>query len=241
VEVYAQRSEIRRRILARLGYQTDDSQGPLISDRINENIRAGAMEVYRRQAEWTNAQRETRVSVGIDQRFINYPTGATAGNIMAVGVWTGTQYVPLRRARITLAHDDEPLVDIGEPDSVGGRGQPTIYECKAQIEIWPRPDETYELKIDHTVNPDLQNDSDTSVVDAEAIILYVLGEVAEYEQRGTGQIYFNRMEARLNSLRAMESTRQTFSRSDFVKLRKNGHKVRGDLPNSGQWPSVMPS
>lgn len=242
MEVYAQKKEIRRRLLARLGYQTDDSQGPLVTARLNETIRASALEIYRLQAEWVNTQRETRVNVGIDQRFVNYPTGATAGNILAIGVWDGTRYLPLRRARITLSNDDEPLVDEGEPASIAGRAMPTLYECKAQIEIWARPDQAYELKIDHTINPDLENDSDTSIVDAEAIIQMCLAECYRHDgDLQTAATYDTKVTARLNSLRAWESTRETHSRNDVVRLRMNGYSVRGDLPNSGQWPSVMPT
>lgn len=250
MEVYASRKEIRRRILARQGNQTSDAQAPLVLEQYNEFIRSAAMEVYTR-CSWASSQRESVAEIGIDQRFVNYPTNATGGNIIQVAVWdaAASRYRMLRRSRIRIHQDDEPAVETGEPTSVSGRGMPTQYEPKAQIELWPRPDQAYRLKIDHTVNPNIEKDEDVSVVDAECIILWAMADAFDFQgDTALAQVQRAKFEKRIGQLRAWAHTEETFTRGRLGRLAANGARIGdgvvvmpgGGLPNSGQWPAVMP-
>lgn len=250
MEVYVSRKEIRRRVMARMGFTTSDNQAPLTQDQTNEWIRAAALEVYSKCA-WASAQRETFLEIGIDQRLVNYPASTTAGNIIQVGVWDEAErrYQPLRRSRIQVSQDDEPLVEIGEPDSVAGRGRPAVFHPKTQIELWPRADQAYQLKIDHTISPNLEADGDVSVVDAEAIILWVLGDALEFQGEGAAADKKRKQfDRRIGELRAWAHTEETFRRGRLGRLVANGARVTedqvimpgGDLPNSGTWPATMP-
>ena len=220
-------------------------------DQYNEYIRAAAMEVYTR-CSWASAQRETFATIGIDQRFIDYPANATGSNIIQIGIWDSgaNRYRTLRRARILVSKDDEPLVAEGEPYSVSGRGMPLQYEPKTQIEIWPRPDQAYSLKIDHTVNPDLATDDSMSVVDAECIILWAMSDVYDFDgDVPLAQKALAKFEKRIGQLRAWSQTEEGFTRGRLNRLVANGARIGdgvivmpgGDLPNSGTWPAVMPS
>lgn len=250
MEIFASRLEIRRRLQARMGVVTGTAQAPLVQDQLNEFIRAAALEVYT-VCQWARAQLEARVTVGIDQRFVDYPANATGGNIIAIGVWdSSSRYLQLRRARIQVQLDDEPLVDEGEPASVSGRGQPQLYEPKTQIEIWPRPDQTYELKIDYTQNPELATDATVSVVDAESIILWALADAYDFQgDLELAKVARDKYRHRIGQLRAWASTAEVFKRGRLHRLVVNGARVGdgqvflpgGDLPNSGSWPAVMPS
>jgi hypothetical protein len=251
MEVFTSRKEIRRRLQARLGNTTNDTQAPLNQEQYNEFIRSAAMEVYSR-CSWATAQRESYDSIGIDQRFINYPDGATGSNIIQMAVWdaSANRYRPLRRARILIHKDDEPLVATGEPASIAGRGIPTQYEPKTQIEIWPRPDQAYQVKFDHTVNPDFASDEAVSVVDAECIILWATADAFDFQGDNTlAQVSRAKFEKRLGQLRAWSHTNEVFTRGRLGRLVANGAKIGdgvivmpgGDRPNSGSWPSVKPS
>lgn len=250
MEVYADRAEIRRRMLSRMGFVTGDSQAGLTTHQFNEFIRSAALEIYSR-CPWVAAQRETFIDIGIDQRFVNYPDNATAGNIIQIGVWdaAASRYVALRRARIQITKDDEPLVEEGEPASVTNRGRPIQYEPKAQIELWPRADQAYALKIDHTVSPDLGGDGVVSVVDAECIVLWACADAFDFQ--GDGKLADNaraKCDKRIGKLRHAQHTKEPIKRGRLSRLVANGATIvddqvvmpGGDLPNSGTYPSVMP-
>lgn len=242
MELFLSREEMRRRLQARVGHLAGDGQAPLIRDQFNEYLRAAAQEVYTRCA-WARTMREARVSVGIDQRVVNYPTGAGPENVFAIGVWDQTRYVPLRRTTIPVHLDDEPLVDEGEPASVSGRGRPGLYECKTQIEVWPRPDQEYELKIDHTINPDLAADGTISAVDGEAIILWAMADV--YDMQGDENLAEKaraKFEQRIRRLIGWQSCLPTIRRGgDNHEAANRRRGLTGYVPDSGQWPSEMPS
>jgi hypothetical protein len=240
VEIHLPRREIRRRIQARLGFTTNDAQAPLVMEQINEWIRAAASEVYKR-CPWAQTQQETTAEVGIDQRFIDYPQHAGPGNIIAIGLWFEgeTRYRQLRRGRIPVTLDDDPIVDTGEPDSVAARATPSLYELKNQIELWPRADQAYRLKIDHTISPEIADDTTDSVVDAEAIILHVMAEA--YDNQGDDRLADGKrrqFEAQIARLIGEQSPMQQMRRGRYDRL-SVGRRTDGNdyVPDSGTWPS----
>lgn len=240
MEIFATRQEIRRRVMARMGWTTNGSQAPLNLDQLNESIRAAALEVYGR-CQWVRTLRETTAEVGIDQRFINYPDACGPGELVAIALWDADaqRYRPLRRGRIRPHQDDEPLVEEGEPASVPGRARPTMYEAKNQIELWPRADQVYRLKIDHQVSPDLGTDDAVSVVDAELIILWVMGDA--FELQGDGDLAATqrgKFETRVRKLIADASPRESLMMGARDRIGLN--QGIGYQPTSGQWPAVMP-
>lgn len=230
--------------MARMGFTTNGSQAPLNQDQFNEFIRAAAYAVYER-CPWAATQRETRSTVGIDQRLLNYPTNASASNIVALAYWDAGRscYVPLRRGVIPLTLDDDPIQDVGEPDTIPGRGKPEIYEPKTQIEIWPRPDDTYEIKIDHTVHPELAADATVSIVDAELIVLWAMADAYDFQaDQDLARIARAKFEERFRLLvggqHPLAGTRVL---GRYNRLLLGPSVDAGYVPDSGLWPSVMPS
>lgn len=242
MELFLNRKEIRRRVLARLGFTTNDSQAPLNLDQLNEFIRAAAEAVYLR-CPWAQSLRETRVSIGIDQRVLNYPDHTGPGNIQAIGLWLPEEkrYAQLRRGRIPVTLDDDPLVDIGEPDSVAGRGRPELYELKEQIELWRRPDQAYELKLDHTISPNFANDSDVSVVDAESMILLAMADAYDFQgDERLAEVARAKAEDRIRRLIGDQSPLAPYKRGRFDRLSVGGRRDTY-VPDSGTWPSTVPT
>ncbi len=242
MEIYLSRDEIVRRACARMGWGTNQAQAPLIRQQMEEYARAAALEVFE-WYEFANVQRETRVLVGIDQRVINYPTDCTAANILSLGLWDETRYLPMQQRILPISEHDDPLVDEGEPASVSGRGRPCYFECKAQIRISPRPDQAYEIKILHTISPDLATGSTVCVVDSEAVIIKVI----EMKRGDDGDdalaaVAAERFEARMKTLGKRQSNAHAVKRNSGYRARANARGGDCDdfQPNSGQWPSVMP-
>ncbi len=242
MEIFVSRQEIRRRVLARLGNVTNGAQAPLVNEQYNEFIRSAAEAVAMR-CPWQQSMRETFVSVGIDQRLINYPAQTGPGNIQAIGLWDeGSQtYTQLRRGKIPVVLDDEPLVALGEPDSIPGRAQPERYELRSQIEIWPRPDQAYQLKIDHTIHPQMADDNDVSVVDAECIILWAMADAYDFQgDAALAQVQRGKFEERIRLLMANQSPMEQIRRGGLDRLRMSRRRDEY-VPDSGLWPSRMPS
>lgn len=241
MESFLSRKEIRRRVLSRMGKSSNDAQAQQVMEQTNEFIRAAAQAVYLR-CNWVQTIIDTTTAVGIDQRLLNYPTNCQPQNVQSIAYWdeSGQKFVSLRRGVIPAELDDEPLVEEGEPASIDGRGKPQIYELRAQIEIWPRPDQEYRIKIEHSVNPDLENDDSVSVVDAEAIVLHVMAE--SYDFDGDQQLANTKRgqyEQRIQTLIGQQAPTLDIRRGRLDRLRFSRVQT-GYVPNSGNWPAVMP-
>lgn len=240
MESHLNRDEIVRRACARLGWGTNAAQAPLIQEQMAEYARAAAIEV----AEWYDwTAREKRVSVGIDQLVIDYPANAGPDNILSLAYWNGTRYVPLLERYLPVEEGTDPLLDEGEPASVSGRGFPRFYEKKEQIRISPRPDQAYEIKIMHTVEIDLLTGTSVCLVDSEAVIIKVIeqkrGDDGDDELAAKAA---ERFESRMKTLGRRRSSAQAVKRNSGYRERANARLGdSGFEPNSGQWPSVMPS
>jgi hypothetical protein len=241
VEQYLSRDEIIRRAKARLGFSTNAGQSALAQAEFEELARAAALFVYS-DHEWGITRQETRVTVGIDQTVIDYPAGTTASDLISAAIWDGTRYVPLLERFIPSSMTQDPLVDEGEPASVANRAMPRYYEKRGQILIAPRPDQEYEIKLVHTMSPDLATGATVSIVDAELIILRMIRD----KRAAMGDMDLSQMAAQDYAERRAILVRR--SSSAHAVQRNAGYRAdcnrrlaeSGYVPNSGQWPSVMP-
>jgi hypothetical protein len=244
VQILLNRKECRRRILARMGFATSDEQAQMVMPQLNETIRAACDAVYL-LCPWVRTLRETRLDVGIDQRFINYPDNCGPENIQSLAVWDadGERFLQLRRCTIPVELDDEPVVEVGEPGSVANRGRPDRYEAKDQIEVWRRPDQAYRLKCDHTINPNFEDDDQQSIVDAELIILWAMAD--RYDTDGEDRlaaVQRQKFKDRFGVLAGLQRSWATVTRDSGRRARMQAfaHRQPGYVPTSGAWPSVMP-
>lgn len=172
---------LRNRLRRLIGSQSSDALSGQATDRHNEYIRLAHDEVLIAR-QWQTTQTEYRFEFGIDQLVYNYPTNCGAGNILAIAVWSNGidgssgQWIPLRKRPIGLILDTDPIRDYGGDAAAAQRAIPSRYHLKGQIEVWPAPDVPYYGKIDHTVNPELNADSDVTVVDSVATLHLALAK-----------------------------------------------------------------
>lgn len=241
MEVYITRDEIIRRAKARLGFTTNAAQAPMIGPEFEELARAAALHVYH-SYDWANLLRDTRVSLGIDQVVINYPANAGVEDILEISYWDGDRYIPLSHRYIPNSLTDDPKLDEGEPASVAGRGAPRYFQCKEQIQIAPRPDKAYGLKVRHTVTPDLASGADVCVVDGELIILLMIAwKRSDMGDDRLAEKAEERYEDRRMALARKQAPTSSVVRGSLRHARMNVRNVHvGYIPTSGQWPAVMP-
>lgn len=241
METKLSRQEMRSIIFARMGIDTAGGQDPQSETQCNSLIDEAAIQVGE-ACRMQTTMAETRQDVTTDQRFFNYPTNAGPGEIISIALWDEDieEFVPLRRRRITPEMDDEPLVELGEPYSVEGRGKPCYFELKSQIEIWPRPDQAYRLKIDHTRNFTFSADGTVSLVDSEAIIRYVMS--ALYDYQGDDRLadrYMMKYQQRIDQITGGQSPVKVFRRGGNKLVDRRIAATDWDV-NSGRWPSEVP-
>lgn len=245
MQVTLSRQELRRRLMALCGFDTNGAQAPQAQEMANVYLQEG-QDCTLDERHWVGSRTTTRGTVGIDQRWLNYPTGAGPGDVIAMAVWDddASEYVALHRRPIGLELDDEPLVEEGGTESEEARDQPSRYQQGAdQIEIWPRPDQEYQYKIDHTVSGAFTNDASECVADAWAILYYAQSRMLTWMQDTNGAAlalasWQRRVERLARNQHAGSVIRPGYEEE---VARAYDHVDRFAIPNSGAWPSVMES
>jgi hypothetical protein len=172
MELYATRPEMRRRLLAAMGFATSDADSAMLTDTLNEMIRDAMVEVAT-GAWWARRRREARATLGIDQRFMNLPAGAGIGDLIEVGVWDDTvdRYVSLEHKTIRVSQHTDPLDDVGGAEDEATRAMPRQW-CYfgSQIEVWPESEIARDCKFIYNGAPaPLTEDVATSDVDADLV------------------------------------------------------------------------
>lgn len=226
MEKFLTKSEIRNRLRAITGHGGSDAQSGQTQERHDEFIRLANEDVLTRRR-WRATQKEYAFTLGIDQRFYPFPTNCRAGNVIDIAVWsngidtTSGHYVRLKRSSIPLTFDTDPISDAGGDPAAAQRAFPTRFHLKDQIEIWPRPDQQYLAKMDHTISPDLSSDGSVTVVDAIAILALACG--MEFDHLGddvAAQKYEARGEKRLRQIAAWQDHGEVVSLDDMAVMHR---------------------
>lgn len=186
-EIFATRAEMRRRLLARLGATTDTSVYSQVTEQYNEYLRE-AVEMVRSLGEWKRTLSEFYFNTGIDERFYNYPANTGPGDIVRISFWDDDshQYFMLNRRVILPLFDNEP--SFTGPDEVATRNKPLLWEDSSQlvagvitpaIELNPRSDAVYKMKIEAFASHQLIDDTTPCDIDADCIVTFAFAEVLE--------------------------------------------------------------
>jgi hypothetical protein len=242
VELLLSRGEIRRRVLATVGMSPNALAVSATMDQINQYIsEANAETMVKRK--WQRALITTRFTVGQDQTTFPFPANWTPSSIVRVSFWDadGRIYIPLRRQKIELVQRSDPLNDPTSPsysptDETTRQGRPLQYDpgLDGVINIWPPPDQIYEIMMEGYPNADLLKDTDISVVDALCIIYWASGCYFDMLQ---DTLLANKQQAkfaqRIRDLSAWQQTGQTvsidsaadFSSSDVTGLQRYDYRT----------------
>lgn len=173
------RSDLRRRLLVRLGYSAQVSP-PGMDDLLNDFLQSANVELYERYRVlhrflWFGWQTQ------VGQRFYDIPINCT-------------KYMDPRHVREAWLQDDEtwvPLISGINPATFNmtENSRPIWYEIRESIEVWPAPDAaTYVLwfKADYGPNA-FSSDTDYPAVDSQAVFLHALARAKRhYSQPDAG-------------------------------------------------------
>lgn len=163
---------------------------------------------------------------------------------------------------ISVAQGDSPAETTAAVTQVDGlrkqnRSRPFSYQPEQTgIRIWPIPDVPagwlqYVLRVIYTVTPTWQYqyqgltaqqiDQTPSVVDAQAIIYYVVAQM--FAQQGDDlqmTNYLGQMDQRIRELRAFQSTGESISQDTEAAYDRDYETNLGrQLPNWQTWPTVF--
>jgi hypothetical protein len=189
-ETFANRATLRARLRSRLGMSTDDAVMAQTTNQHNELLR-GAARYVRDLCTWKRLESEYLFNTSVDERFYTYPANSGVGDALRLSRLDDSgHYIELQKRVIMPALDVDDALSGDEDEAT--RGTPLLFEERsvlvsgvpaARIELWPPADVVYGMKLDYIAGGEgFSDDVTLSVVDAELILYWALGDA--YEARG---------------------------------------------------------
>jgi hypothetical protein len=242
METFVHRAELRRRLLARMGAQTDTTVTAAVVEQLDEYIREAA-QFIRDAVEWKRAISELITATQIDERFYSYPLNSGPGDVVRISYWDAdkTQYIPLQRRVILPVLENLPGEAFVGDDEIATRGKPVLWEDSSQIDedgvttamlkLNPYPDAEYPLRIDYNGTIIPIDDNTPILVDADCIVTFAFAEMldAQGDERRAGTQRAKAM-ARMRSIAGSQRTGQIFRRGAVETARlRFGSRFREPL------------
>lgn len=220
-ETFANRAELRRRLLARMGSTTDTTVYSQATEQLNEFLREAA-QMVRDACEWKDKLVDFAFTTGTDEAFYNYPANTGPGDIVRVARWDddAKEYVQLDRRVILPILENDP--DWTGDDEIATRDKPLLWEDSAQvvsgvavpaIKLNPLPDAVYTMKMQGYLAASLTDETTPSAVDADCIVLLAYAEILDSDGREKlAQIQRAKAEKRIGLLAGAQRTGQIIRR-----------------------------
>lgn len=206
METLLPRSEIVRLVRSLLGIQTTSGLAAQTQEQHITAVQMAAEDVAK-DCRWVNAQRRVTVTVGAEQTVLNYPAGATPGSIINLAVYADQRYYALVPQVIPISVDTDQEAIAGGAVLAAVLGRPQVYEQREQINLWPRTDKAYPVRIEYMQAMNLPLESSISVVDAMLIVYAAASLISKQMENDSGAVYYDsRYQDRLGDLRAWQNS-----------------------------------
>lgn len=185
--------DLRAVLLARLGFGAGGSATGLNQTLLNSFLQNSQYQLYYAY-DWRDLDIHSIVSAGADQTLIDYPEECNPDRILKIEALYQNTWLPMREGietqHYTLSNYNE-------------RSYPQRFERRAQIEIWPRPDAVYTLRLRHirALLP-FSEDGHRATIDDELILLHAFVNAKLHYRQPDGQVYAGQLQQLLAKLKA---------------------------------------
>lgn len=194
---------LRVRILRRLGFGAQTSNPPPgMAALVDEFLSSAQVLLARRYPELVSERFFTWLMV-VGTRFYNVSAdveGVTAPDYILDPrrvTWVGVE--DLNGTFIPMIEGIHPTLYTSESN----KGLPTYYEIRQNIEVFPAPDQAYNLQIKgHYGLLPFTDDADVVTIDDELIFLLALANAKSHYGQPDAQIYFTQATSYLGQLNA---------------------------------------
>lgn len=202
---YKTLGEQRAQLRGRLGFAAAGAAAGVIQTTINSFLQEAQVLLYYAH-DWARLRRYEDVSLGVDQYLINYPANVNPDRIKAISVQRGDVWSP-------------PLEKGIRPEMYTTQAitsWPQRWEPYEQIELWPKSNAVYPLRIFYIKNLDqFTEDDDRSTIDDSLIFTLALANGKAHYRHPDAALYAKQAESLLISLKAKSWGKSTFNVNDY--------------------------
>jgi len=198
---------LRSKLRARLGFSGVGAAAGVQQENLNVILQQAQRLLYEAH-DWARLREYSEKTVGVNQHLIDYPVNANPDRIRAISVLRSGVWSP-------------PLEKGIRPSDYTNQDQlqyPVKWEPYAQIELFPKSDAVYTLRIFYIRNLDrFTNDDDNSTIDSDLIFTVALGDAKAHYRHPDAKVFMDRADSLLMKLKGQSWGRDVFRPSEYVE------------------------
>ena len=214
---YRQLQEIRQDLAARLGFGGAAGAGSLNVGNLNSALQVAQDQLWQ-DHDWHHLITFKDETVGFEQNELDYPTDCHPDRILSVAVWDGYYWWELHRG-----------IDWSNRDFTDDLDRPYRYECYEHMELHPKADKVYPVKIQYVAKPGrFTQDGDRASIDDNLVLLHALATLKAHYRHPDAQMIASQLQTMLANLksrsagkRVHKSRRSKISRAQRIDAHYN--------------------
>lgn len=199
--------ELRTELRTRLGFSAASAAAGVNLELLNSFLKRGQALLYETH-DWARLRRYEDTTLGVNQYLVDYPTTANPDRIKAISFQRGTVWSP------AIAKGIRPQLYTTQSNLA----PPARWEPYDQIEIWPKADQIYPLRIFFIrALMQFENDDDRSTIDSNLVFIHALGDAKAHYRQPDAKTYTEARDALLVRLKSKSWGRDVFSPYDYIE------------------------
>lgn len=207
---YRTLGELRAEMRAMLGAAASGSSAGPNTTIIDTHLRNAQTILYWTH-DWAHLRKYALKTLGVDQYLLDYPTdgnGANPDRIRYVSVLRGGVWSPPLKKGIT------PSMYTYQDN----KSWPQRWEPYAQLEVWPKADQIYSLRIFFIENlARLTQDGDRATVDDTAISTVATGTLKAHYRQPDAAVFQKMSDTLVQNLKAKSWGQDVFRPNDWIE------------------------
>lgn len=204
---YRTLGDMRAELIRRLGYGAAGASAGVISATVDSFLYNAHVQIYW-ATDWKRLRKYADKTLGVDQYLLDYPEDANPERIKAIWVNVSGVWQEVKKG---ISEQDYTYQD--------NNSWPARYEEYAQIEVLPKSDAVYTVRIWYIQDlTRFSQDGDRSLVDDDLVFLHALANAKLHYKQPDGQVYQGQLESLLAKLKKNSWTQRVFPSNNSENL-----------------------
>lgn len=198
---------LRSRLRTRLGFSAAGAAAGVNQELLNDFLRDGQVTLYW-ASDWARLRKYDTVTLGVGQYLIDYPVNANPERIKAISVLrTNVWSPPLRKGIDPEMYTNQDV-----------RDAPHRWEPYEQIELFPKADQIYSVRIFYVKNLGrFTQDNDLATVDSDLIFKLAIARAKAHYRHPDAQAYVDEANNLLVKLKGKNWGKDVFAPHNYTE------------------------
>ena len=198
---------LRSELAARLGYASQGASIGQLQSNIDNALFNAQQQLYW-QHDWRYLTKYSDKTIGDDQTLVDYPTDCNPLRVLNIAVLYNSIYMTLEQG-----------IPIELYTTLELPGPPKRYEARVQIEVWPKTDQSYSLRLWYIKNlAAFTQNNDVTTIDADLVFLHALSNLKAHYRHPDAASYASQFNELLGRMKAKNQQQNVVHFGDHAEV-----------------------